>query len=96
MGTGGMLPPEKAFIRRKPQDPLATEKLCETTRYVINLLYLATEVSKEQRKQHRDTDPVHQRTSHSCFCKSLKWRNTTSLRQDFLGQWKARRIPCLD
>ena len=34
------------------------EKLCETTQYVINLLYLAIQVSKEQRK-HTGIQTLH-------------------------------------
>ena len=34
---------------------------------IINLLYLAIIAGKEQRKHHRDTDPVRHRTSHLCF-----------------------------
>ena len=43
------------------------ERLYETTHYIINLLYLAIQERKEQRKHHRDTNPVHQRTSHLYF-----------------------------
>ena len=36
------------------------ERLYETAHYIINLLYLAIQERKEQRKHHRDTNPVHQ------------------------------------
>ena len=70
MGVGSVLHAwEECFIcHMKTSRTIGDkERLCETTHYMINLLYLAIQVSKEQRKQHRDTNPVYYRTSHLWF-----------------------------
>lgn len=71
------------------------EKLCETTQYVINLLYLAIQVSKEQRK-HTEIQTLYIKEPVTCAFTITEMEEHHASEMGFLGQWKARGTPCLD
>ena len=80
MGPGHMLHSREGIYQMKTSRTTGDkERLYETTHYIINLLYLAIQGGKEQRKHHRDTNPVHQRTACTLMITAREEHNISEM-----------------